>query len=371
MKIPAGILLLAITAFRISAQPSSNTPDECNDDIIMNVKGSWKKRSDANMIPDKNQAQINSRIDNISKLFQQAYPDPKGAEAGWYRSMTQPLLKGAPTAYAFYSLFKIWYCNTNVHKLLLGEETGTWAYVFVNHFSWFLSNQYDKVDITINGLNVYRLPPKKGSWKGYPLYEASSHKVRGCIILTRANQLPWKPISQKQYLQALRAKWDDQRMKIQKGYYKMDSTHQRSIADINKNTYMTAADKEKIIAGLQKNHDNNLRRRPDDSTKLVGYWNNKINIIDSYLNQSDAGTLAEPAIVKLSGEFDGTFATEDKGGISLVTVNPSYFNKQLPSHVPQMMVLYWRWQDSAPSKDFKQNFESNFPIEKLQAMIDH
>jgi hypothetical protein len=370
MKILAGILLLSLAVSFSYAQPSPAVPEECNDEIIMNVKGSWKKRSDANMIPDKNQSQINNRIDNISKLFQQAYPDPRGAEAAWYRSMTPPILKGAPTAYAFYSQYKIWYCNTNLHKLLLGIETGTWAYVFVNYFSWFMSNQYDKMDFTVNGLTVYRLPAKKGTWKGYPLYEASSHNVRGCIVLTRANQLPWKPISQKQYLQALRVRWDDQRTQIQKSYYKQDSAYQRSVAHINKSMHMSGADKERILADLQKSHDNNLKRRPADSTKLVGFWNNKINIIDSYLSQTDASTLQQPAIIKFSSEFDGSFSTEDKRGIPLVTVNPSYFNKQLPSYVPQMMVLYWRWEESAPSKDFKKNFESNFPIEKLQSMID-
>jgi len=44
----------------------------CNDEVIIDVKGAWKKRADANMKADKNQAQIISRLDNFSKLYKAA-----------------------------------------------------------------------------------------------------------------------------------------------------------------------------------------------------------------------------------------------------------------------------------------------------------
>jgi hypothetical protein len=343
----------------------------CNDETVMNVKGSWKKREDANMRPDKNQAQINSRIDNISQFFKSTYPNPKGIEASWYRTMTSPMLKNGPSAYAFNSLYMPWFCSTNMNKLVLGHETGTWAWVFINYFSWFMSNQYDKLSFTVNGLTVYRLPVKKGSWKGYPLYDVSSHDIKTCIILTRPGQLPWKPITEEQYLKGLRAEWDVKRKGVQRSFFQRDSTSRKSILSIEKSTFMQPADKQKVIAGLQKSYDDFQKRREADSTKQVDYWNEKINVIDDYLNKTNSQILQQPALMRLSGDFTGAFTPEEQGGIQLVTVNPSYFNKQLPSYVPQMIVLYWTWEKNAPSLDFKKQFEETFPIEKLQAMIDH
>jgi hypothetical protein len=33
-------------------------------------------------------------------------------------------------------------------------------------------------------------------------------------------------------------------------------------------------------------------------------------------------------------------------------------------------VLYWSWDKNGPAQDFKKQFEDNFPIDKLKAMID-
>ena len=53
----------------------------CTDETVMNTKGGWKKRADA-LMNAGNQGQAISHIDAISKLFQTAYPEPKGMEAG-------------------------------------------------------------------------------------------------------------------------------------------------------------------------------------------------------------------------------------------------------------------------------------------------
>ena len=102
----------------------------CDAAALMNIKGSWKKENDANMRPDKNQSQINSRIDAVAKLFQIAYPEPKGLVAEWYRTMEgKPLVNNGPVTYQLNSLYLAWYCNRNLHKLELGGETSTWSFV--------------------------------------------------------------------------------------------------------------------------------------------------------------------------------------------------------------------------------------------------
>ena len=54
----------------------------------------------------------------------------------------------------------------------------------------------------------------------------------------------------------------------------------------------------------------------------------------------------------------------------LVTIDPSYFNMQLPKYVPQSIMLYWQWDKSARAQDIKREIEENFPLDKLKAMLD-
>lgn len=70
------------------------------------------------------------------------------------------------------------------------------------------------------------------------------------------------------------------------------------------------------------------------------------------------------------------FATGPEGGKMLVTANPAYIRKDVPKYIPQFMVVYWKWVSDFPmyggaqGEYYRRMIEANFPIEKLQAMID-
>src|SRR6185295_10274939 len=118
-------------------------------DSIWARKGSWKKNEDAVIFPDKtfpkNQyGQLNSRIDKILPLVKEALPDLSGFEPRWYRVIDgTSYVPNGPVPYEFSSLHFTYYCNDNVKKILLGDETGTWVYVFFNQLNWFCSKVDD------------------------------------------------------------------------------------------------------------------------------------------------------------------------------------------------------------------------------------
>ena len=362
-------VVVAITLLFVT--PTTTAQQACDDQTLLNIKGGWKKKSDANMV--NNQAQAVNHIDAISKLFQTAYPELKGMEAGWYRTMNgDPLINNGPVPYQYNSLYLGWYCDNYLHKVVLGDETGTWAYAFVNGFNWFMSRQYDLLLIKVNERDVYILPPVKGEWKGYAVYQSSSHKDKGrCILLTHNNQLPWKPITQEQYLQALKNYWEKQKQTSVDTYNKRGDNYKKGISDIQNNKYLKQPDKDKIIAGIQKDETNFLKTKDDDLAKTNKYWNDRLSIIDNYVNKNSA-LLQQPAVMdqQNTGDFKGSFSTLEKGGQSLVTINGNYFNAALPRYAAQMIVLYWRWDNTAPGMNFKKQFEDNFPVDKLKAMID-
>lgn len=361
------LLIIALLFVNVSFAQTA-----CDDQTLLAIKGSWKKRPDALMRAD-NKTQAIAHIDAISELFKTAYPQPKGMEAGWYRTMDGNMtMKNGPLRYAYNSLYLGWYCNQYEHKSMLGDETGTWAYAFVNYFSWFMSNQYDLLLSKINGQNVYLLPPVKGEWKGYPIYQASSHGDKGrCIILTRNNSFPWKTVTQEQYLQAVKSFMEKQKKKTEEGYLNYEENIKKGISDAPNNKYLTQDGKDKLIASLQKELENFEKRKPDNQAHSNKFWNDKVSMIDNYSSQNPS-MLQRPAIIEqgTGDEFGGRFSSLEKGGQMLVTVDTAYFNKQLPRSAPQFIVLYWRWDKNAPGLNFKKEFEENFPVDKLKTMID-
>jgi hypothetical protein len=65
------------------------------------------------------------------------------------------------------------------------------------------------------------------------------------------------------------------------------------------------------------------------------------------------------------------FTTIEEGGRMLITENPAYIRKDLPKFVPQLIIMHWQWNEGyVAAEHFRKMLEENFPIEKLQAMID-
>ena len=356
----------------------------CNDDVIMNTKGSWKKVSDANPFPDqsfpKNQfSQVNIRIDKMQKLLQAAYPEPKGIEAEWYRNITgDAVVKGGPVPYALNALFQFYHCSYEKKiesaEETRGGETGTWFYVWANQLNgWFA--EFVKY-YTIHKLPVYLLPKKIGVFNSYPLYQGI-RKFSSAIILTRAGQSPYLPVTQKQFLKAFinykekrfvksldqeinrTVKTDaeeeeakKQGWEYQSKFYKGDVAERRK-ADYLKNYVTDKQRKEVNIARMKKSYEDELKPARDFLADSL-----KINLEQSaILDFDNLLTFKE-------------FITEEKGGRELVRLNPDYFNMTLPKYIPQLLIVHWSWNDEKPTNYWREQVEKNFDFKALQEMID-
>ena len=366
--------LFRIVIFVLFAN-TSFAQQACNDDAIMKIKGTWKKHPDANMHADKNISQIQSRIDKISTLYQEANPQPSGTQAGWYRTMSNdPLVKDGPVPYQFFSLYLSWYCNQQLHKMMLADETGIWGYAFVNSFGWWVSNQFDLLTIKVNGNAVYILPPEKGVWKGYTLYQNFAHEDKSfCILLTHdyKHESLWKPITQEEYLKAVRSSWEVQKKQAVDTYAQYEEGMKKGISDMQNNKYAKEDAKKTIIAGMQKSLDDFEKTKATKIAESNKLFDDKIVVIDKYIKQNPK-LLQEPAIIErnMINDFIGSFSTRQNGGQTLAYINPAYFNMQLPRYVPQFIVLEWRWEKGIQGLNFKKQIEANFPVEKLKQMLD-
>ena len=120
----------------------------------------------------------------------------------------------------------------------------------------------------------------------------------------------------------------------------------------------------------KKEKDEQVRKLQKYRDDVLKYYGDEVDAT------TKAGLLDSPAII-----FDGImqmqtqypiFRTQAEGGIMLVTENPAYFKKDLPKYIPQLIVFsMWNANDGPdPAMNPYRLYEQDFPIEKLQAMID-
>ena len=360
----------------------------CNDETIMNTKGSWKKNSDANPFPDesfpKNQfAQANDRIDKMQKLLQAAYPDLKGIQAEWYRSISgDALMKGGPVPYELDALFLAYYCNTYENKIEPGGETGTWFYVWANQLNWFA--KYINI-YTIHKLPVYLLNKKIGALNGYPLYEGINNGTSNtgtvysrAVMITRPGQSPYLPVTKKQFLKAF------------VNYH--EKRNPKFIADLEKNTTVLTdeeeeAYKEKQLAKIEqvtpadklsrakdnflRNYVTSRQRKEASIAQSKKFYEEELKPARTLLADSLNTDLEQPAILDYNNLLEyKEFTTEKEGGQQLVRLNPDYFNMTLQKYVPQLLIVYWSWDKGKPQENFKKQIEANFNFNALKEMID-
>ena len=206
--------------------------------------------------------------------------------------------------------------------------------------------------MNVDGREIQMMPVIKGSWKGYALYTPETGSRKTMVLLHRDGMLPYIPVTRKQYLD------------LSISY--LDEMFDRLIADIDKDakTFIDAGMADPQT--LKKNKENYQKQKND----VLKHYN------DELAATTAAGLLDVPAVIPLAicdpDVTRAVFATEATGGRLLVTENPAYIQRELPKYIPQLLVLTFEEASWRPTqkKDPLKLAEENFPIEKLQAMID-
>lgn len=330
----------------------------CTQDDLLNKIGTWRKGEDF-LSPGKNytaalKPEIFNRIDKIQKIIYNAYPQPKGTEPRWKHQIygTPPYKSGA-VSYNLWVQFFEYLCNSATNKPVLGDETGTRIYVFVNSFDRFMN--YDTA-MHVGNLYVALMYPRVGQIKGVDLFQLSLvRNDERFLIISHESQLPYKPLTQKQYLLALKRKLQNEKNKLLSGAIQY-------------------AKSEEQKSSSEKYYDS--------------HYDPKIKLIDDYLTNTDEEELNKIALVKDMMEFK-RFYTEKEGGCMPVILNTNYFNSKQAPYLPQFMLVYWSWNDGegpsggllrpvAPdmnlccrvSKFFKESIENNLDVDALRQLLE-
>ena len=357
------------------SQPSAHEED------IMKIKGKWTKRSDHNAygdpgFPQKQSTIIVRKMDSLAGLLKEAYPNPIGLEAGYHVSFNErPLFEGGPFAYSLHSGYQTYYFNTHLNKILLGGETGTSVQIYVNSFGWFLTEEGEWM-IGNKLTKVFGLRERDGEWKGLPAFkneqwgEDAKMGLDRTILVTPDNKLPYLPLTQKEYLFALKQRWLVEKQKNHDAQMNQEKETLKIIEENRNNKNMSADMKQKVVASLEKDFDNYMKNRESNIQKYNEQFDKKIKLIDQYLSSHSEQEMEEAVATTSLWDFTGHFGPEGKKRVFYpVLLDSSYFKKNLPRDVPQFFVLYWTADKDAPALEFLRQFEDNFPLTKLKSFL--
>jgi hypothetical protein len=341
-------------AFAFIAIPSYGqepfTADEpCSDALVLSLKGKYREETSDSVdyfsqsLSAADVTQLKNRLKVIQQLVEETIP-PAGLEPFWkltggnYRfAHDSQNDNGFPILRASYTnMIQYYFCwGDNSNDVPYSGETGTTLNIAFNTISSM--RQSSAENFLVDGRPVYQRDPVVGKWKGYDLYASceSEECRKRSVLLHRSGISPYLPVTRKQYLEFCSA------------------LHQKFY--------------DEMIEWFEVN----------ETEKLEGAIKDKEEITNKYgeeLEQAAKDSLLDaPAIVR---DFctvladQPVFSTAEEGGGELVTENPAYFRKDLPTYVPQYIWVQWSWNDSVAPRRFRKVFEEDFPIEKLQALID-
>ena len=370
------IIILLLFSIQLSAQNKDPNPHfrklkisvPCNQEFLNNYRGRW-------LLPDKlvngpnnnySEAAMN-RITQIHEIVKQVYPEPMGSDAYWRgtysisdfaytikyvteegRTQKKYLKRRQVEGWKYYMILFAWICSENANEMWNGYPDaggGNAINVYANYLTVLTGEFMDDDVWTIDGRPIKAKMPIIGKWKGYDVMATNGghyadQNNEWFILIPRNDMLPYIPVTRKQYLD-------------------------RAIAYITKFYDRLIAGSEQIPD--QTERDENKKRNTSQKDIAVKNLQNELQ------KTTKEGLLSAPAVVRRDAHFQTEgpiFLSESDGGVMLTTENPDYFRKDLPAYVPQFFILSWSWGKEKWETDFRKAIEENFPIERLQAMID-
>jgi hypothetical protein len=353
---------------------------------VLKIKGKWKERKDGNHVifsdktfPVNQYNQVFSRIDKVLPMIKEAIPNLGGFEPVWQRIIQgdADVVNGS-VPYRFSCYNYEYYCNNNLNKIMLAEETTSKVEICFNDHG-LLGDKMADWDINGNGkmVSVYQLPEMLGKWKGQNVYQPklSSKITDRAVVLGHNGKMPWFILTKKQYLTGYKNYLAKTRKMQLEGFDDYVKKFKENIANMKASMSLTAEQRKSVVDKLDQQlanyQTNTLQKNITEAEKI---YKDQIKPVNEYLDTANEATLNKQAVLdtKSNISFKGAFAGEGQIGIKLMSFDPNYFNTSLPRYVPQYIVLYWRWGKSKSPSDMHvaMQLEENFHIQKLQVLMD-
>lgn len=389
------------------SQTNSSTKFACTDAIAQNTKGKWVNRHEnVGAVSPLQKQEAYKRLDILHNILVQMYPQPKGIDIRVYRSagigyfgatrryytnrdnrLTYDYLKLLHIpSYSYFANFSPHYCAHTDQGIVFmpgnSNENSDGIGITVNDFGSLVSGPSIDDDWTINGFPVRQLSTMvTENWKHYELYG----DVRGngrLILIHRDGMLPYIPVTRKQYLDRCivftTLLWD-KTIELAKNtpVRSLEVQEAEKKAKLAKFERDFGKDPKRLKAAVDYYHSGYKTDQQLRDERVANATRNKENELKKYTDElektTNEGLLNSPAVILVMYySSPNIFETDPKKGYMLITENPDYMRRDLPNYVPQFMVFNWKWSvDFYPvHTGYNERLLQDFPVQKLQAMID-
>jgi hypothetical protein len=201
-------------------------------------------------------------------------------------------------------------------------------------------------------------------------------KVRRWLITTGIDQLPYVPVTRKEYLQAAKIELAEIKAaiiaevkeKVPVRPAAIQEAEKKAMIDQLKAMYSGLALEVRMRQYL-KNYRTDEQYLKDNTDKETAGADGTMHLMEDLLAHLPATELGKPAIVSVPAiDFNGfEDGHTDK---MLVRINPTYFNGGLSDEKPQLFLVEWRYDASnAAAADIDQQLTQNLDGQQLKALL--
>lgn len=405
MKEQATLLLFIIIHSSLWSQKSIPTDGPCTDTMAQYANGRWVPNYDlANSVTRIQKQETYNRLDVLHNILLKTFPQPIGVDVRVNRSasngyfaatrkyrytqddrLTYDYLKILSIlTFSYFANFSPHYCAHTDKGIVFTpgakNENSDGVGIVVNDFGG-LVNVPTGDDWTINGQPAAMMSSMTTeNWKGYEMYGDARSNGRS-ILIHRKGMLPYLPVTRKQYLErciSVNTKILDLGIKAaeQMPVRSLEEQEKEKKAKLEKFEKDFGKDPKRLKSASDyylSGYKTDQQIRDENVASAKKLKEQEIKKFRAELEKTTSGGLLDsPAVVRVMYYSDPIFDNDPKTGSMVVTENPDYIRKDLPGHVPQFMVFTWKWSPEfwPVHKGYEKKFLQDFPIEKIQAMID-
>jgi hypothetical protein len=281
----------------------------------------------------------------------------------------QPLYRGEYFAEKGTSNLNLEFGNANLH-ILINDFSPLFGHMTANHRDYFVMAP---VVANRNGCMYF----EPGTRPAPASMDSSSSNTRCWLVTAKPDELPYIPITRKEYLQqvqtdlsatkaqvvaALKAKYpirpaDEQEAEKKKDLESLSALYSGMELQTRTKVYLN-------------NYKSDEDYRKDAIEKETAELDSTLHLVDQMLQHLCASTLAAPAIVTPADKSFEGFADGEPGAVMLVRPNTSFIDAAASATAPRFLLITWTYDPSdKDAQDIDRQIAENMDTQSLKTML--
>ena len=290
----------------------------------------------------------------------------------------QPLYRGEYFAEKGTSNLNLKFGNANLH-ILINDFSPLFGHMAANHRDYLVMTP---VVANRNGCMYFEpgalsAPAGMDSRPAPASMDSSSSHTRCWLVTAKPDELPYIPITRKEYLQQVQTD--------------LSATKAQVVAALKVKYVIRPADEQEaekkkeleslsaLYSGMElqtrtkvylNNYKSDEDYRKDAIEKETAELDSTLHLVDRMLQHLCASTLAAPAIVTPADKSFEGFADGEPGAVMLVRSNASIIDPAAAATAPRFLLLTWTYDPSdKDAQDIDRQIAENMDTQSLKAML--